>query len=373
MSVSTRVISSLLIAGLLFVLHPSRAQTFGETGSDRTDAPTSASAVERIVEAHMSAKPIPGLSVAVAQNGRMVHQSASGITNLVSMQPASNHSIYQLASVTKIITGIGLMILVDEGRLALDDSIHQHLPSLPQAWSGVTVRQVVSHTSGLPPLLDENGNFPGGSRATAWERAKKDSLIEEPGTVWRYSQMGGEVIRRVAEEITDQSWERFVHERILEPANMQSTYFLHEAPPDSSRVTTGYDLENGSLIAHEWSTSYDYYIPTAMGIFSTTTDLARLMTELRTERLLSPSAQRAMWTPVRHEEGGMAGWGDGTVGYGIGWVVDSDHERPRKWHSGGGHSTLVYYPQVDLTVIVLTNLSGAQPNAIASEIAAQFL
>lgn len=363
----------LLAASLLFGSQLSNAQTFEASVPSPSAVADKSTIVDSIAQKHMSEKPIPGLSLAVVKDGRLVNQSSYGVAELASMRLTTNTSIYQLASVTKIFTGIGLMILVEEGRIALDDPIHDYLPTLPEAWRGVTVRQAVSHTSGLPNLLDENGDPPGGTMSEAWQRVQEKSLKETPGKVWSYSQMGPEVIRRITEEVTDQSWEDFVRERILEPTGMQNTYFLYQSPPDSSRVTTGYDLEDGSLISHDWAKSYDYYIPTAMGIFSTTGDLARLINALRSGKLLNLSTRQAMWTPSSHEEGGLKDWGDGTVGYGVGWIVDTDQGHQRRWHSGGGHSAFVYYPNDDLTVIVLTNLSGAGPNAIASDIADVFL
>ena len=347
---------------------------FGACSSDPSspDVPDASAVVDSIAKKHMSEKPIPGLSLAVVNGGELVQQSSYGVAELASMQPTTNASIYQLASATKLFTGIGLMMLVEDGRIALDDPIRDYLPDLPDAWRGVTVRQTISHTAGLPNLLNEEGDPPGGTMSSAWHNVQTKPLRTMPGTVWSYNQMGSEVIRRIAEKVSGQSWESFVQERILDPADMQTTYFLRQASPDSSRVTTGYDLEDGSLIAHNWATSYSWYIPTAMGIYSTTRDLARLSRALRSGALVSAAARKTMWTPTPHDEGGFPAWG-GDEGYGIGWIADTHDGHERRWHSGGGHSTFVYYPDDDLTVIVLTNLSGADPNAIANDIAGAFL
>lgn len=367
---SLRALSGLLLAtSLLFGSQSSNAQTFEASVSRPSAVADKSTVVDSIARKHMAARPIPALSLAVVQNGRIVKQSTYGVSDLASMRPATDSTIYQLASVTKIFTGIGVMLLIEDGLVALDDSIHRHLPDLPDAWRGVTVRQAVSHTSGLPNILDENGDPPGDTMSAAWQQVQGKPLASMPGEVWRYNQTGPEVIRRIAEAITGQSWEDFIQERILKPADMQSTYFLYQPPPDSAGVSTGYDLEDGSLIAHDWVKSYDYYIPTAMGIFSTTGDLARLSNALQSGKLLNVSTRQAMWTPSPHAEGGLEGWGDGTIGYGVGWIADTDQGHQRRWHSGGGHSAFVHYPNDDLTVIVLTNFSGAGPNAIASDIA----
>ena len=148
-----------------------------------------------------------------------------------------------------------------------------------------------------------------GAMSAAWQQVQAKPLKASPGKARAYNQMEAEVVRRIAEEVTGQSWKNFVRERTLEPSDMQSTYFLHEPSSDSSRVTTGYVLENGSVIAHNWVESYDYYIPTAVGLFSTTGDLARLSNTLRSGNLLTASTHRAMWSPSSHKEGGLKGLG----------------------------------------------------------------
>jgi len=351
-------------------------QTAGTHALEESAPPRSSPSVsvDSIARRHMDAKPIPGLSVAVVQDGRIATQSTYGVADLASMRAATDSTIYQLASLTKAVTGIGLMMLVEEGHVALDDSIHTHLPDLPEAWHGITVRQTISHTSGLPPILDENGDPRGGGTVdAAWAQVQQQPLTATPGAAWSYTQTGGEVIRRLAEAVTGQSWEAFVQKHIIEPTGMQRTFFLYQPPPDSARVATGYDLEEGSLIAHDWVETYDYYIPTAMGLSSTTGDLARLSIALAEGRLINQASRAAMWTPTAHESGGFGTWDGTSSGYGVGWIMDTGHEHRRVWHSGGGMTTLHHYPDDGLTVIVLTNLSGAAPNAIAHDIAGVFL
>ncbi|NBB72835.1 MAG: serine hydrolase, partial [Bacteroidetes bacterium] len=126
-----------------------------------------AQSVDAPVQDVMDANDVPGASVAIVHHGDVVYQPSYGVADRASERPATDSTMYQLASATKIIAGTAVMMLVEDERIALDDSVHTHLPELPDAWRGVTVRQAMSHTSGLPGLIDpETGDLRGG--ATMW-------------------------------------------------------------------------------------------------------------------------------------------------------------------------------------------------------------
>jgi len=257
---------------------------------------------------------------------------------------------------------------VEEERIALDDSVHAHLPELPDAWRGVTVRQAMSHTSGLPSLIDpETGDLRGGSTMeAAWTAVQEQPLADTSTTTWSYNQTGFEIARRIVERVSGLSWEAFARERILAPTGMRSTFFIGQAAPDSSRLATPYRED---FAAFDFADAYEYYIPTAAGLFSTTGDLARFATALTTGQLLGASARNQMWTPVPFEDTTIGA----IEGYGIGWTVDAQDGHRRVWHSGGGKAIVAHYPDDALTVILLTNRAGFDVVSPAFEIAALYL
>ena len=327
-----------------------------------------AEAVDAIVRDLMADSDVPGASLAVVQHGDVVYQPSYGVADRASERPTTDSTIYQLASASKMIAGTALMTLVDDGRLSLGDSIHTHLPDLPDAWRGVTVRQAMSHTSGLPSLINpETGDLLGGATMeTAWNAVQTKPLADTTTTTWRYNQTGYEVARRIVEALSGQSWEAFVRERVFRPAGMRSTFYLGEPVPDSTRLATPYRED---FAAFDFAEAYEYYIPTAAGLFSTTADLARFATALAAGQLVSPDAQAQMWTSTPFDDSTI----DAIEGYGIGWTVDAQDGHRRVWHSGGGKAIVVHYPDDDLTVVLLTNRVGLDVVSPATDVAEIYL
>jgi CubicO group peptidase (beta-lactamase class C family) len=332
------------------------------TSPDRSDV------IASIVNKARSESDVPGASVAVVKGGDVVQQLNYGVADRASERPVTDSTIFQLASATKVFAGTAVMRLVEEGQLALDDSVHTHLPGLPDAWRGVTVRQAMSHTSGLPSLIDpQTGDLIGGSTMdAAWRAVQQKPLKDTTTTTWRYNQTGFEVVRRIIETVSGQSWEAFAQERIFGPTGMRSTFFVGQPAPDSSRLATPY---RESYEAFDFADAYEYYIPTAAGLFSTTGDLARFAQALTSGSLLGAEARERMWASVPFEETTI----DAVQGYGIGWTVDEQDGHRRVWHSGGGKAVLMHYPDDDLTVILLTNRAGFDVFTPTTEIAALYL
>lgn len=276
-----------------------------------------ADVIASIVNQDRSESDVPGASVAVVKDGEAVQQLHFGVADRATKRSVTDSTIFQLASATKVFGGTAVMMLVGEGRLTLDDSVHTYLPGLPDAWRGVTIRQAMSNTSGLPSLIDpQTGDLRGGATmAAAWAAVQRKPLRDTSTTTWRYNQTGFEVVRRIIETVAGQSWEAFARARIFEPAGMRSTFFLGEAVPDSSRLATPY-RENYEPF--DFADAYEYYIPTAAGLFSTTGDLARFAQALSAGQLFGAAARERMWTSVPFEETTI----DAIEGYGIGWTVD---------------------------------------------------
>jgi CubicO group peptidase (beta-lactamase class C family) len=347
----------LLSALLLFA-----ACSAPDTPEERTDV------IASIVNQARSEDDVPGASVAVVQNGKVVQQLNYGVADRSTERPVTDSTMFQLASLTKIVAGTAVMMLVEEGKLALDDSVHTHLPSLPDAWRGVTIRQVMSHTSGLPSLIEpQTGDLRGGSTMeAAWTAVQQKPLQDTTTTTWRYNQTGFEIARRIIERVSGHSWEAFAQDRLFAPADMRNTFFVGQPAPDSSRLATPYreDYE-----AFDFAEAYEYYIPTAAGLFSTTADLARFAQSLSAGELLAEESRERMWTSVPFETSTI----EAVEGYGIGWTVDTQDGHRRVWHSGGGKAALMHYPDDDLTVILLTNRAGFDVFTPTTEIGELYL
>lgn len=316
----------------------------------------------------MSQEDIPGVSIAVVRDGEVVHTRSFGSAGPEERRPATDSTMYQLASVTKIVTGTVVMTLAEAGRLALDDSLHTHRPSLPDAWRGVTVREAMSHTSGLPNMVNpRTGEAYGGSTLdSAWSTVTAKPLKDTTATVWRYNQTGYEAMRRVLEAVADTSWPALARERVFEPAGMTRTFFLGEPAPDSGLVATAVDGDGTPV---DFATDYAPRVLTGAGLYATAPDLARFSQALTSGRLLGAEARQTMWTSVPFDSTSIGA----LEGYGIGWTVGTEAGRRRVWHTGAGKAAFVHYPDDGLTVVALTNRTGFDVLNLATEVASAYL
>jgi CubicO group peptidase (beta-lactamase class C family) len=208
----------------------------------------------------------------------------------------------------------------------------------------------------------------GTTTADAFRAAQQQPLQHPPGAKWAYNQTGYHVAQRIVERVTCQTWEAYAHEQVFRPAGMADTFFLGEAAPDSARVATPYRVSDGTPTPFDLNDAYEYYIPTAAGLYSTAGDLARLAQALRDGTLLAPATKRAMWTPVE------ASYADAPIdGYGIGWTIDRYEGQRRAWHSGGGKAAYLHHRDAGLTVIACTNRASHDVNALTTAIARVYL
>ena len=325
-------------------------------------------AVDEVVRNVMDDSGVPGAAVAVVQHGDVVYRQTYGVADRATGRPVTDSTLFQLASASKPIAGVVLMTLVDDGRPRLDDPIHEHLPDLTDAWRGVTVRQAMSHTAGLPRMLNpETGDLLGGeTTAEAFRKAQQKPLADTTTRTWSYNQIGYEVARRVMETAADTSYEALADARVFTPAGMSGTHFLGQSPPSPEQVVTGY---REGPEAMRFDEAYEYYVPTAAGVFSSTSDLVRMMDAVATGDLLSPGARRAMWTSAPFEESEIGA----ITGYGIGWTVDEQDGHRRVWHSGGGATMLMHFPDDALTVVYLTNRFSHDVITPATDVADLYL
>lgn len=305
----------------------------------------------------MEERKIPGLSYAVVKGGKTVAIKSFGYRNLDVNTPETPKTNHFIASTTKTFTGIGVMKLVETGQIKLDESIRTYLPEVHPEWAKVTVRQAISHTSGLPSILDENGDPIGGDDITqAWEIVKDKPLVKQPGQEWKYSQIGLEVIQRIAKKVTGESWESHITNTIFKPAEMTNSFWLWDMPSETPNRSVMYEVsdnEDAGIKKYGIQNNFDYYLPAGTGIFTNANDMANYAKTLQTGKLLEPELLLTMWTSSEFEESAFE-W---MQGYGIGWILDEYRGQQRAWHSGGGKAIFMHYPEQQLSIIVLTNLA----------------
>jgi CubicO group peptidase (beta-lactamase class C family) len=267
--------------------------------------------------------------------------------------------------------------LVEEGKVSLDAPVSNYLSKLPQRWAVVTIRQALSHTSGLADYL----RAPRWSWSSSWRQDfTHETFIKfaseappdfEPGEGIRYSNTGYYLLGMVIEKVTGKSYAQFLTERIFQPLQMRMTRRDSSSEIVLNRVS-GYEYEADTL--HNAEFTSDTWAYSEGGIISTVEDLARWDAALYSEKLLKKSSIEQMWTPARLNNGKLAIIGDNGAGkpnyYGFGWFITEQNGRKILLHGGnkpGFTSTFTHFLHEHLTVIILSNnSSGTYPISLAA-------
>jgi D-alanyl-D-alanine carboxypeptidase len=314
--------------------------------------------LDSLVNAQMAARGIPGVAVAVLRGGRPVAVKAWGLSILEPRTPATVTTAWGIASVSKQFIATDVMLLVQEGRLSLDDEIGKYLPEAATAWKGVTLRRLLSHTSGIQRE----------SRAFDGSKVQPDSVVVAAGLAqpfdfaigakYQYCNLcyfaAAEMVRRVS----GTSWESFTQERIFRPLGMTSSTTTNA--PVAERATSYYVRAAGVTKAEEYAA-----LRPSGAFVSSITDLARWEGALWTDRPLTRASRVEMATRVPLTDGT-------TAAYGLGWALDSLDGHPRQHHGGslaGFRSEYARFPADSLAVIVLTNADVGRPAEIAEGVA----
>lgn len=323
--------------------------------------------IDRYVLEQMTLRCIPALSLGVVQDGQLIKAEGYGAANLESAAVATEATVYQLASITKVFTATAIMILADEGKIDLDAEVSTYLPEAPDAWRQVTIRHLLRHTSGLVQSLEWGASTRQLTDAEFVDAAAKTRLRFAPGSAWSYSNIGYHLLGLVVQRVTGQSWHAFIREHIFEPAGMSSTRLqtLDALVPNRA---AGYRIGDDRQLINGF---YDPQTSSAGGLLSTVGDLARFDRALHEEKLLSRNRLREMWDAVPLPDGT-------NPAYGVGWfVVDLPRGRKLTYHGGdspsGFSGEMLRYIDDKLTVIVLTNRVGSKPMDVAAGIADTYL
>jgi len=309
---------------------------------------------------------VPGASLLVLKDGVPVVRRGYGRSDLEHGIEAGPATDYRLASVTKQFTAAAILLLAQDGTLDLDDPLRQWLPSLPAATDGITLHQVLSHTSGL---IDYEDVIPETMTAQLHDAdvlrilEGQDRTYFEPGTNYRYSNSGYALLALIVERASGQGFPAFLRERIFLPLGMHDTLAYVQGGPEVPHRAFGYSRIDG-----DWTRTDQSQTSAVLGdggIYSSIDDLARWDAALYDDRLLSDESRRLAFTAVTPTD-------DSAVEYGYGWRITGDS----LWHSGetmGFRNVIVRWPQRRLTVILLSNRNDPEPYRTALEIAGPWL
>lgn len=327
-----------------------------------------ADVIDDYVRERMRQLRLPGVAVAVVRNGAVVTTRVYGDANLELGVPVTADTVFELGSVTKQFTGAGIMMLVEEGKVRLDESIATWLPHVPEAWRAITVRHLLTHSSGIQEYLAVPG-LPEQAHAAAdrdqMARMFFDRLKLEfpPGETWAYSNSGYLLLGNIIERASGRGYWEFLRTRVFGPLGMAATRSSDPRAVIPHRAAgygwTGTGFENrGALSEQAFG---------AGAIASSIRDMAKWEAALHNGRLVTKSSAEQMWTPLTVSLGAPP-----PFSYGFGWVVDRERGHRAVFHSGGTpgfSSAFRRYPASGLAVIVLANHGDRILDHLAMEIA----
>lgn len=320
--------------------------------------------VDDYVKAELQRQRIPGISLAVIKDGQIVLARGYGLANVEHQIPVKPETIFQSGSVGKQFTATAVMMLVEEGKLSLADSIRKYFTDAPESWQDITVRHLLTHTAGTtdyPRDFDFRRDY---TEADLLKRAETIPLAFPPGEKWSYSNLGYVLLGILIHKVSGQFYGDFLRDHVFTPLGMNTARIISETDIVLNRAA-GYVLVKGELKNQEWvSPSLN---TTADGaLYLTVYDMAKWDAALYTEKLLKRSSLEQMWTPVKLSSGK-------TQDYGFGWGLAQVRDHHIIEHGGawqGFKSHIARYVDDKLTVVTFANLAQADPGRIAHGVAA---
>ena len=322
-------------------------------------------AVATYVRAEMTRQKIPGVAVAVVQRGRVAMARGFGVANVEHAVPATAETMFQSGSVGKQFTSAAVMLMVEDGKLVLDDAIAKHFTDAPAAWRNITVRHLLTHTSGIPDYtidaFDYRRDY---TEAELTKLAYEQALEFPPGSRWNYSNTGYVLLGILVHKVSGQFYGDVLRERVFAPLGMTTARIISEADIVPHRAA-GYRVVNGKLENQEWVAPK--LNTTADGsLYLSLRDMIAWDRGLRTDAVLQKSSWQAIRTPARLTSGNA-------YPYGFGWAIDTIAGQLVQSHGGswqGFKSFIGRYLGDDFTVIVFANLAQANPELIGRGVAA---
>lgn len=340
------IASVAILAGLATFAFPLHAQIAQPTAEALAE-------LDSRIQAEMDENLIPGVLVAVVSRGRVLHVKSYGMANVELRVPVTDSTVFEIGSISKQFVSAAMMLLVQDGRVALDDPIQEYLADLPSEWLGVTIRQLLTHTSGIPDYEEIQTYEAYRFRFTPEEIirvAHSRPMDFAPGTGWYYSNTGYFLLSLIVERVEGQPLGDVLRRRVWGPLGMGQTRMADPEDIIPHRAA-GYWVDRmGEALMNRDATQTSSTLG-AGGIVSSVYDMAKWDAALYGEELLSAQSKDAMWTPVTLPNGE-------NTQYAFGWGV-----RPYRGHRSQSHGGMVAgfvanftrLPDVEMAVIVFAN------------------
>ncbi|MHC9086080.1 serine hydrolase domain-containing protein [Luteimonas sp. RIT-PG2_3] len=337
-----------------------------------TCAPVLADEVDDFMREHLAATNTPGAAVVMIKGGEIVRAQGFGYANLEHRVPVHVDTIFQSGSIGKMFTAVAVMLMVEDGKLALDTPIRTYLPDAPATWDRITVRHLLTHTSGLgrnyytygkvtPGEFDLRLDYSDAQMMQFFYRARIDFPA---GQKLSYSNTGYALLGYLVKHVGGVAYGDVLKQRVFRPLNMHTAGQIDDAGIVPNRAA-GYTLDSAGQLHNQ-----DWVAPTANAtgdgtLYLTVLDFAKWEMAVRERRILKPESWAQILAPARLNSGK-------TYPYGFGWFLGKHNGHAAQYHSGGwqGFSTFyVRYLEEDTALVALTNRTAGRADEIAVNVA----
>ena len=338
------------------------AQTKGLSADKRAQ-------IEKAASSFMAANSVPGISVAVVQDGELVWSAGFGMADLENFVPATPFTLFRLGSISKPVTATAILQLSERGKLDLDAELQKYCPAFPKKEWPITTRELLGHLGGIRHYNpDGMGDIPDDSAkhfASMEESLQifaSDPLVAKPGTKFHYSTYGYTVLGCVLEGAASEKYVDYVKEKVFEPAGMAETQADNFFAVVQHR-TRWYHKDKSGVVQNAGVLDSSYKIPGG-GLISSADDMARFEIAIMTNKLLKPTTRDLMWTPQKAADGSQNG-------YALGWGTQKKYGLALVEHTGGQQGTstsIILVPERRAGIVVLANMDNIDSAALSMEI-----
>lgn len=320
--------------------------------------------VDDLVKAEMQKQHIPGLSLAVVRDGKIVKAEGYGLANVELNVPATAQTVYKIGSVSKQFIAAGIVLLVQENKISLDDKISKFLERTPDTWKEITVRHLLTHTSGIVREAPGFDPFKIQADADVIKTAYPSPLSFVSGEKFEYSNTGYFALAEIVRKASGKTWEDYLSERLFKPLKMNDTRSTSNTEIIPNRAA-GYVRTNDKL----QNAAVFFALRPSGAFLSSVLDLAKWDAALYTDKVLASSVRSQMWSPVKLNNGT-------THPYGFGWYLDTVEGHKLARHGGslpGFRAEFARFTDDKLSIVILANGDNANLSPIALGVADRYI
>jgi serine beta-lactamase-like protein LACTB, mitochondrial len=355
-----------LFAAVLLVFGLGSAPLHAQTKSLSADKRTQ---IEKASSSFLAANSVPGISVAVVQDGELAWSAGFGMADLENFVPVTPVTLFRLGSISKPITATAILQLSERGKLDIDAEVQKYCPAFPKKEWPITTRELLGHLGGIRHYNpDGKGDIPDDSAkhfASMEESLQifaNDALVAKPGTKFHYSTYGYTVLGCVLEGAASQKYVDYVKENIFVPAGMDETQADNFFSVIQHR-TRWYHKDKSGVVQNAGVLDSSYKIPGG-GLISSADDMARFEIAIMANKLLKPATRDLMWTPQKAADGSQNG-------YALGWGTQKKYGLALVEHTGGQQGTstsIILAPERRAGIVVLANMDNVDSAALSTKI-----